>query len=66
MTIIQLDPLIPLETPKGRGMAHFLIDPGLEHHLYWVVFIDATNECWTFDNTQIRIQSNITMGRMPK
>ena len=66
MTLIQLSPLIPLETPKGRGMAHFLMDYGEEHHLYWTVFIDATGECWTFANPEIRLQPNITMGRMPK
>jgi hypothetical protein len=63
MTIIQLDPTIPLVTPKGTGYAHFLIDFGQEHHLQWVVFIDDTGECWTFENPQVRIQKNFTMGR---
>lgn len=62
--IIQLNPPIPLSTPKGKGLCHFLIDYGIESHLYWVVFIDETGECWTFDNTQIRAQKNITMGRL--
>lgn len=61
--IIQLDPTIPLTTPKGNGFAHFLIDMGQEHHLIWVVFIDNTNECWSFQNPEIRIQNNWTMGR---
>lgn len=61
--IIQLDPTIPLETPKGRGFAHFVIDYGQEHHLFWVVFIDETGDCWTFDNPQVRLQANSTMGR---
>jgi hypothetical protein len=30
----------------------------------WVVFVDATGECWTYDNTQVRGQKNITMGRL--
>jgi hypothetical protein len=60
VTIVQLLPLVPVETPKGRGMAHFLIDPGVEHHLQWVCFIDETGECWTFDNPQIRLQNNQT------
>jgi hypothetical protein len=58
--ILQLCPLVPLETPKGKGMAHFLIDSGDEHHLQWVVFIDATGECWTFINPQIKLQDNQT------
>ncbi len=59
--MLQLNPTIPLETPKGRGDAHFLIDMGQEHHLLWVVFIDATGECWTFQNPQVRLQKNPTM-----
>ena len=61
--ILQLDPTIPLSAPKGNGFAHLVIDMGQEHHLLWVVFIDDTNECWTFPNPEIRIQSNFTMGR---
>ncbi|MES2770351.1 MAG: hypothetical protein V4596_14505 [Bdellovibrionota bacterium] len=63
--MIQLNPSIPLETPKGSGQAMFLIDYGTEHDLYWVVFIDDTRECWTFSNRDVRAQPNITMGRMP-
>ena len=61
--IIQLEPPMPLDTPKGPALAHFLVDYGCEHHLYWIVFMDNTGECWTFDNTKIRAQKNITMGR---
>lgn len=61
--IIQLNPLIPLSTPKGDGWAHFVIDYGPEHHLLWVVFIDTTGECWTISNPDIKIQPNWTMGR---
>ena len=60
---MQLDPPLPLMTPKGAGLAHFLIDYGAELHLMWTVFIDATGECWTFPNPQIRIQNNVTLGR---
>ncbi len=61
--ITQLNPPIPLETPKGKALAHFVIDYGPEHHLMWVTFVDATGECWTWPNPKIRAQSNITMGR---
>ena len=64
--MLQLSPLIPVETPKGRGLAHFVIDYGEEHHILWVVFIDESCECWTFQNPEIRIQSNPTMGRPAK
>ena len=64
--LLQLDPPIPLETPKGKGYAHVLIDYGQEFNLLWVVFIDDTQECWTFANPDIKIQSNITLGRISK
>lgn len=64
--MLQLNPLVPVETPKGSGMAHFLINPGSEHHLEWVVFIDETGECWTFENPDIRLQHNMTAKRLPQ
>jgi len=59
----QLNPPIPLTTPKGSGVAHLVIDYGPEFHLFWVCFDDATGECWTWPNPQVRAQKNITMGR---
>ena len=61
--MLQLDPPIPPDTPKGKALAHFLVDYGSEHHWLWVVFMDDTGECWTFENTQIRAQHNPTFGR---
>lgn len=62
--MIQLNPAIPLTTPKGKGWAYFLIDRSQEHDLEWVVFLDENGECWTFRNSQVRIQQNYTMGRV--
>lgn len=59
--MLRLDPPMPLSTPRGDGMAHFVIDPGQEHYLLWVCFLDATGECWTFRNDEIRLQPNETM-----
>lgn len=59
----QLNPPIPLDTPKGKALAHFVIDYGPEHHLMWVTFVDATGECWTWPNPKVRAQKNITMDR---
>lgn len=63
--ITQLNPPIPVSTPKGNALAHMVIDYGPEHNLIWVCFIDATGECWSYDNKYIRAQTNITMGRIP-
>jgi hypothetical protein len=61
---LQLNPPLPLTTPRGDGFAHFLIDDGLEHDLYWVVMITETGEIWTFANKYVRGQKNITAGRL--
>jgi hypothetical protein len=61
--ILQLDPPLPMTCPKGSGLCHFLIDYGMETHLYWTITIDATGEIWTYDNTKVRMQKNISIGR---
>lgn len=61
--LLRLDPPLPLMTPRGDAMAHFVIRDGAEHHLRWVVFIIETGECWTFLNPDVRLWTNITEGR---
>lgn len=62
--ILQLNPPLPLDTPKGPALAHFLIDYGPEYNLMWVCFNDSNGECWTWQNTEIRAQKNITLNRV--
>jgi len=62
-TLIQLDPPIPLETPNGKALAHIVIDYGPEYDLLWVCFNDSNGECWTWNNSLVRAQKNVTMGR---
>jgi hypothetical protein len=50
-------------TPRGAGLAHFIIDYGIEHNLMFVVFLDDTGECWTYDTRNVRMTQNITLGR---
>lgn len=59
--LIQLSPTIPFDTPRGPASAHFLLDYGEEHHLLWVCFVDATGECWTWRNPEIKLRPNPTM-----
>jgi len=61
--MLQLNPQIPVFTPKGKGWAFFVIDRSQEHDLEWVVFLNTSGECWTFRNSEIRIDQNITLGR---
>ena len=63
--ILQLDPPLPMATPKGDGLAHFLIDYGPESDLFWVVFMDEDGACWTVPNPEVRISKNWTLGRRP-
>jgi len=64
--LTQLNPPLPLITPKGKAWAHIVIDYGQEHDLLWVCFQDETGECWTWGNRDVHIQENITMGRTKK
>jgi hypothetical protein len=50
-------------TPKGPGLAHILIDYGPEFDLHWTVFLDASGECWTYANREVRASKNISLGR---
>ena len=61
--LTQLNPPLPLETSKGAGWAHFVIDYGPEAALLWVVFMDADGACWTVPNAEVRMSFNWTMGR---
>jgi hypothetical protein len=67
MALLQLDPPIPVLIKQrdawSKGMAHILIDYGMEYDLLWVVFADDSRECWTVSNKSVRAQENITAGR---
>jgi hypothetical protein len=64
MALTQLDPTLPLTVEgKGSGYALAVIDYGPEHHLIWVVAMDATGEIWAAANPTVRMQPNWTMGR---
>lgn len=60
--LTELRTALPVSTPRGNGFAFAVIDYGQEHHLLWVVVIDATGEIWTIANPEIRVRPNPTMG----
>jgi hypothetical protein len=60
----QLNPPLPLLTPKGKAWAHLVIDYGPEADLMWVCFQDQDGACWTWSNRDVRIQANATLGRV--
>lgn len=64
--MLRLDPPIPVTTPIGPGHAHFIRDYGTEWDDIWTVLItrgEHANEFWSFPNSVIRGDTNITMGR---
>lgn len=61
--MLQLDPPIWLNTPKGDGLCHIVLDYGPEFAIQWVVFINETGECWTYSNEDIRACKNVTNYR---
>ena len=62
-TMLQLEPPLPLLTPKGPALAILALDYGVEHHMMWVCIQDGTGEIWTWPNPKVRGTSNPTMGR---
>ena len=60
--MLQLKPTIWMTTPKGVGLAHFVIDYGEEHDLLWVVADDATGQIWTWPNTDVCLIKNISLA----
>jgi hypothetical protein len=63
--LTQLNPALPLITPKGKAWAVAVIDYSQEHDLIWVCFQDDDGSCWSWRNADIRLQPNITLGRAP-
>jgi len=47
-------PRLPVMTPKGPAHASYRIDYTEEHHVFWVVTLDETQERWAFMNSEIR------------
>jgi len=60
--ITELRQPLPMSTPKGRARAYFVIDYGTEHNLIWVCFVCETGECWSFQNPEVSLEPNFTMG----
>ena len=64
--MMQLNPPLPVDTPKGSAYAHMVIDYSQEHYVLFVCFLCDTGECWVLPNRDVRLQQNLTMGiRLP-
>ena len=63
--MMQLDPMLPVTVPQGKGVAFMVIDMGQDHHLLWVVVADETGEIWCVGNPDVRVRPNYSM-RAPR
>ena len=62
--MLQLNPMIPIRRVSDgmSGFAFAMIDYSQEHDLLFVCGMQD-GEIWTLSNRDIRMQSNISMGR---
>lgn len=53
MTILRIDPAIELDTTRGRGYSHFLLDYGDGRDTLWQVFLRESGESWWCPNRDV-------------
>jgi hypothetical protein len=63
VTLLQLDPSIPVETEFGYGEAVGWLMPSLEQSLYWIVLLSDSKECRVVPNEEIRAATNWSLWR---
>jgi hypothetical protein len=65
--MLQLNPTLPIiRVSDGmKGYAFLVIDYSQEHDLLFVCAMD-NGEIWTLNNKAIRVQANISLGRINK
>jgi len=64
MIVHELQTPLEFQTPKGLGLAHFLVHYGMEHNIHWVITLYETGEIWEYQNPLVKMTKNITMGRL--
>ena len=62
MNIIEVEQQIEVETPRGRGRIWLVTDYGSEIEKIFTILLH-NGEIWEYRNNDIRLTSNITMGR---
>jgi hypothetical protein len=67
MTLIQLNPPIPMSDEAGRkGIAYFLLDYGIDWETLFLIAWDDTAEWWWVSQSKLRAAKNISLGRLPQ
>lgn len=62
MNIIEVEQQIEVETPRGRGRIWLVTEYGSEIEKIFTVLLH-NGEIWEYKNNDIKLTSNITMGR---
>lgn len=62
MNIIEVEQQIEVETPRGRGRIWLVTEYGSEIEKIFTILLH-NGEIWEYRNNDIRLTSNITMGR---
>ncbi|HXJ72801.1 MAG TPA: hypothetical protein VNM37_08105 [Candidatus Dormibacteraeota bacterium] len=60
--LLQLNPTIELNTPKGHGVCHFLIYDGVDSVARWLV-LQEDGQWWEWQNHEVRGVRNFSQGR---
>lgn len=61
--LVQLNPSIPLRSPRASGEAIMVVDYGPEHDVLWAIVDDATGQVWWVPNGEVRAYRNYSIGR---
>jgi hypothetical protein len=65
MNIIEVQQQIEVETPRGKGRIWLVTEYGSEIEKLFTILLH-NGEIWEYKNNDIRLTSNITMGRSKK
>lgn len=60
--MIEIQQELFFDTPKGQGLALFVIDRGSNSDLEWIFVITETGEIWSFKNYEIKMAKNRTLN----
>jgi hypothetical protein len=64
--MVQLNPPMLFVTDDGRKCTALMaLDYSPEHELLFLVGFDDTRELWILPHTRLRMETNISLGRMP-
>tara|TARA_R110002020_G_scaffold91436_6_gene222053 strand:- start:113 stop:310 length:198 start_codon:yes stop_codon:yes gene_type:complete len=65
MNVIEVQQQIEVETPRGKGRIWLVTEYGSEIEKLFTILLH-NGEIWEYKNNDIRLTSNITMGRSKK